>query len=167
MISCDNITIRAVNTDDIDTIYGWNNQSERGNFQEFNFTSKDSLKKQLQNGELFSENFQMLMIESPVGSPAGLVYLSFVRAGMVRLGIVISSTSRSSGIGKAVTLKITEYIFDNFPVVRIEADTDIDNIAAQKVLIQSGFTQEGVLKKYRFHHGRYRDFILFSKIRDL
>jgi len=166
MIIIDDIIIRAVRSDDIDTIYKWNSQAERGDFQEFTFSSMDNLTKQLQNGELFTETFQLLVVESPLGSPAGLVYLNFVRNGMARIGLVINSKARSLGIGKIVTKEICRYIFDNYPIARIEADTDIGNIAAQKVLELSGFEKEGILRKYRFHHGQYRDSVLFSMISD-
>ena len=41
----------------------------------------------------------------------------------------------------------------------------MDNIAAQKMLERCGFRAEGVLRKYRFHHGSYHDSYLYSYTR--
>lgn len=35
-----------------------------------------------------------------------------------------------------------KYIFENYPIVSIEADTDIENIIVQKVLEKVGFLKE-------------------------
>ena len=84
----------------------------------------------------------------------------------VRLGLVLDPKARGNHLGSRALMLCRDYLLDNFPVIRLEADTDIDNIAAQKVLERCGFCAEGVLRKYRFHHGSYHDSYLYSYIRE-
>ena len=48
---------------------------------------------------------------------------------------------------------------------RIEAETDVENIAEQRALERAGFTREGVLRHTQFRAGRWRDNIIYSVLR--
>jgi diamine N-acetyltransferase len=61
---------------------------------------------------------------------------------------------------------ILKHLFNNYPLARIEADTDVNNKAAQKVLKSAGFLQEGRLRNYRYHHGKFNDSYLYSITRE-
>jgi diamine N-acetyltransferase len=165
MIITDKFTIRAVNSGDLEAIYTMKSQATRGDFQEFNFESKDSLADKLKSGKMFSEHYQVFMVECGENKHIGTISASFVREGLVRLGIVLLPDSRNKGLGGMITREIVKYYFDNHPIIRIEADTDVKNIAAQKVLESAGFEKEGVLRKYRFHHGNWNDSALYSIIK--
>ena len=167
MIATDKYIIRAVETDDIESVFAMNSQAERGEFQEFAFESKDALSKRLYDGHMFNETFQTLMVESPEKAHIGLIYVNFLRPGLVRLGLVLKPDARHKGLGKDITRTITRYLFDNFDVIRIEADTDANNIAAQRVLESAGFMKEGLLRKYRYHHGCWNDSVLYSIIKQV
>lgn len=65
-------------------------------------------------------------------------------------------------MGSAVLQLVRDYLLENEPIVRMEAETDVENVAAQKMLERCGFHAEGVLGRYRFHHGRYHDCYLYS-----
>ena len=84
----------------------------------------------------------------------------------VGVGLVLDPGARGQHLGSRVLELTRDYLLDNYPVVRIEADTDVENVAAQKALERCGFSAEGVLRKYRFHHGRYHDSYLYSYLRD-
>ena len=84
---------------------------------------------------------------------------------MVRVGIQLDENCRGQRVGSRAFALLPDYLLENFPLVRLEADTDVDNIAAQKMLERCGFRAEGVLRKYRFHHGSYHDSYLYSYIR--
>ena len=43
---------------------------------------------------------------------------------------------------QSIMKQIVKYIFENYPIVSIEADTDIENIIVQKVLEKVGFLKE-------------------------
>ncbi len=50
--------------------------------------------------------------------------------------------------------------------VRIEAGTQPDNLAEQRALEKAGFQREGVLRAVEFRAGRWRDGVLYSRIRE-
>lgn len=164
MIIHDLICIRTIEERDLELLYKWNTPDFRGDFQECQLESLKRIQTDYEEDEFCSSEFQMMMIESE-GQPCGLLTLSFYREGLVKLGIVLASEKRRSGIGSKALSIITEYLFQNYPVVRIEADTDVENIASQKTLERAGFEKEGLLRKFRYHHGAYHDSFLYSKIR--
>jgi diamine N-acetyltransferase len=165
MITIDGITIRTIAAGDLPVLMSWNDPQYRGPFQEFRFESMTALEQAFAKDGFCSDQFQMLMIEAKPAAPVGLVYLNFTREGLVRIGLVLSEQNRGIGVGSAVTAAVVNHLFANYPLVRIEAETDAENIGAQRVLEKSGFTREGVLRKYRYHHGAYRDFVMYSIVR--
>jgi RimJ/RimL family protein N-acetyltransferase len=50
--------------------------------------------------------------------------------------------------------------------VRVQATTDLRNVASQKVLEKAGFTREGVVRKSIFLRGQWRDLLLYSILRE-
>ena len=160
-----NLQISPLEEQDMKTLAAWETQEFRGEFEEYQMASPENLRRQLNQDGLCSESFQMLMIRLDE-LPVGLLYLNFVRMGLVRLGLVLDPGARGQHLGSRVLELTRDYLLDNYPVVRIEADTDVENFAAQKALERCGFSAEGVLRKYRFHHGRYHDSYLYSYFRD-
>lgn len=166
MLVKDGLRIRGIERSDLATIMSWNNQESRGEFQEFHIRSMESLTMQYQKDAYNSENSKLFMIETTEGEKIGLVYLHFKREGLVNIGMGLCDTgSRNTGRGTLAASMIVEYLFANYPLARIEAETDIDNISAQRVLEKVGFAREGVLRNFRFHHGEWRDFVSYSILR--
>lgn len=165
MITEQTLCIRPLQREDLPTLAGWQTAAFRGLFQECRIESALMLQKQLEADGLCSEQFQMLLIEQEEMA-AGLLYLNFVREGLVRLGFVLDPSMRGHHLASRALLLCREYLMENFPVVRLEADTDVDNVAAQKVLERCGFRAEGILRSYRFHHGSYHDSYLYSFVRE-
>lgn len=164
MIKQENFCIRTVEEKDLIQIHKSNCQVMRGDFQEFQFSSLRELEKEFEKDGFCNDTFQMLIIEEKE-KIRGLLYLNFYRQGIVNIGLVLLPEFCNLGNGKLIVQLMVKYIFYNYPIVRIEADTDIDNKQAQRVLEQNGFEKEGILKKYRYHHGSYRDSLLFSLVR--
>ncbi len=48
---------------------------------------------------------------------------------------------------------------------RIEASTDVENLAEQKALGKAGFTREGVLRGAQFRLGTWHDMVQYSRLR--
>lgn len=160
----ENLTIRPVEERDLAFLQLAQTQGMRGSFQEAQMESMARLRSQWEKDGMLGEQFQMLMVELE-GQPVGFVTAFFVREGMVRVGIQLDENCRGQRVGSRAFSLLRDYLLENFPLVRLEADTDVDNIAAQKMLERCGFRAEGVLRKYRFHHGSYHDSYLYSYIR--
>lgn len=162
MLEANDIRIRCLEETDLDFVYSCASPKVRGDYQDFRFTSWQSLIRAYEEDGLWSnEEGGVLLIESR-NEAVGLAQITFVRTGLARVGMVLLSESRNKGIGTSVLGMLRDYIMDNYPVARIEADTDPDNLPAQHILDTNGFVFEGTLHCYRYHHGYYHDSYLYS-----
>lgn len=163
MLASENVLIRTIEREDLPTIKDWYSPVIRGEFMDFHFKSMENLLTQFQKDGFNSHTTKMLLITTREGEPLGLFALYFLREGLVNIGLgLCNDQARNSGYGTEATEMIVEYLFANYPLARIEAETDVDNLAAHKVLTNVGFTREGLLRSYRYHHGRWRDFVMYS-----
>ena len=80
------------------------------------------------------------------------------------LGIVLAPEHRGKGWALKPKL-ITEYLFSVYPVMRVEASTEITNTAELKALEKAGLTREGVLCEAQWRGGAWHDLVVFSKLR--
>ncbi len=105
------------------------------------------------------------------GSLAGVVSWHYVHWGPTRasrcpmIGIWLRPTARGRGIGRAAQRAIAELFFAHTAVNRVEAHTDVDNIAEQRALEAAGFTREGLIRGAQWRDGAYRDGYLYSVLR--
>ncbi|GIH18392.1 GNAT family N-acetyltransferase [Rugosimonospora africana] len=81
------------------------------------------------------------------------------------LGIVLAPDARGHGHGTRAQRLLVEYLFAHTPVNRVEAATEVANVAEQRSLERAGFTREGVLRGYGFRDGQWRDAVLYSVLR--
>jgi RimJ/RimL family protein N-acetyltransferase len=66
---------------------------------------------------------------------------------------------------EAVSIML-DYLFLSMDTMRIQATTDVRNLASQKVLEKAGFKKEGTLRKTWFVRGVWTDDYLYSIIRE-
>lgn len=91
------------------------------------------------------------------GSPPGACW---------RIGCTLLPEHRGRGVGTQAHRRLVEYLLATTPAVRIEADTDVDNLAERVCLEKVGFELEGVLRKVGFRAGAWRDVARYSLLRD-
>lgn len=108
-----------------------------------------------------------LMVDAD-GTTAGFVIwrsVVHVRERCWNIGISLLPEHRRRGIGARAQRDLTEYLLRHTPVQRIEAGTQVDNIAEQRALERAGFTREGVVRGIQFNSGIWRDGVLYSRLR--
>jgi aminoglycoside 6'-N-acetyltransferase len=81
------------------------------------------------------------------------------------IGISLLPEYRGRGAGPAAQSLLVDYLFDTTPTPRIEAWTDVENIAEQRALEKAGFVREGVLRSAQFRTGGWRDVAIYSVLR--
>lgn len=81
------------------------------------------------------------------------------------IGIALMPAARGRGAGTRAQRLLVEYLFAHTTAHRIQAETDVDNLAEQRALEKAGFTREGVMRGYSFLGGRYHDEVLYSVLR--
>ena len=155
MIAKGELVLAPVQQQDLVFLMQSGTQEWRGEYQAAQMTSLMQLEQELWPLVVFLEE-----------QPVGVVSVHFVREGLVRLEIQLAGSCQGRGLGSTVLRLVRDYLLENEPVVRLEAETDVENVAAQKMLERCGFHAEGVLGRYRFHHGRYHDCYLYSYLKD-
>ncbi|MFH8382622.1 GNAT family N-acetyltransferase [Kitasatospora sp. NPDC018058] len=81
------------------------------------------------------------------------------------IGIQLAPQARGRGIGTQAQRLLVDYLFTHTPVMRVEADTDLGNLAEQRALEKIGFTREGVQRSVTFRAGEWRDAVMYGLLR--
>lgn len=82
------------------------------------------------------------------------------------LGYAMDKDYVGKGYMKEAVGLVSDYIFNEMELHRIEASTLTDNIKSQAVLKANGFKELGVNKDYLYINGEWRDHITFYKINE-
>lgn len=166
------IILRPVNRSDLPLLETWHNNFEvNGEFNFFGFTGTHDLEKGFEKSGLLDDRQGMLLVVDPKDEPIGSVSYRSVMYGpndasrAFSIGIHLVPEWRGQGLGAQAQALLTEYLFDTYSVQRVEAETDIDNIAEQKALEKAGFTREGVLRQAQWRAGQWHNLIKYSKLR--
>jgi RimJ/RimL family protein N-acetyltransferase len=120
-----------------------------------------------ENNLLTSEGGQLMVLSD--GHRAGFVAWRKIDAWGSgfhwSLGAQLLPEARGRGIGTAAQRLLVTYLFTHTPVLRLEADTESDNVAEQRVLEKCGFTREGVMRGVLFRGGLWRDVARYGVLR--
>ena len=74
--------------------------------------------------------------------------------------------ARGRGIGTAAQRLLAEHLFATTSVHRVEAGTDVTNVAEQRALEKAGFTREGVLRGAQYRaDGSHHDLVSYAVLR--
>ena len=136
----------------------------------FRHISAGALHRHFAEG-MISEEAGTLAVEAADGALAGTVSWFTVQHGptaacrALNVGISLLPGQRGRGYGAAAQRALAEYLFATTLVERIEAETDVENVAEQRALERAGFTREGVLRHAQFHLGHWRDTVIYSVLR--
>jgi RimJ/RimL family protein N-acetyltransferase len=120
---------------------------------------------------MISEEAGTLAVEAADGALAGTVSWFTVKHGptaacrALNIGISLLPGHRGRGYGAAAQRALAEYLFATTLAERIEAETDVENVAEQRALERAGFTREGVLRHTQLRAGHWRDNVIYSILR--
>ncbi len=122
-----------------------------------------------QDGWIGRDSAQLAVVR-PDGTLAGIVSWRTVIAGgpeggCLEIGALLFPEHRGQGLGTAAQGLLVEYLFATTLANRLQAVTDVENLAEQRVLERIGFRREGVLRGLAFISGRWRDGVLYARLR--
>ena len=168
------VRLRDVTLDDADLLDGWNaDPAAAGEFNDFGGEPKAIDREALARGPLRNERNGQLIVERVAdGKPIGIVGWHAVGYGpnpesaAWNVGIALIPEARGQGHGTDAQVLLAAYLFENTGVNRIEAETDVDNIAEQRSLEKAGFVREGTLRGAQFRAGAFHDLVTYSILRD-
>jgi RimJ/RimL family protein N-acetyltransferase len=81
------------------------------------------------------------------------------------IGISLLLPARGRGVGTVAQRLLVERLFATTELDRIEAGTDVDNLAEQRALEKAGFRREGVLRGAQLRGRVRRDVAAYGIIR--
>jgi RimJ/RimL family protein N-acetyltransferase len=169
------IRLRDVTLADADLLEAWAAVPEtRGDFNDFGLPPVDGreLRDALERGPLQNErNGEMLVVLVAGGTPIGTVGWHEVHYGpgpgsrAWNIGIALIPEFRGQGYGATAQRLLADYLFETTDANRVEAQTDVDNLAEQRALEKAGFTREGVARGAQFRASEFHDLITFARLR--
>jgi len=115
-------------------------------------------------------DYSVLTAALPDGTFTGFVCWWPIRTGgpaesCFEIGIVLFPDYRGKGVGSAAQRLLAAYLFATTLTNRLQALTDVDNIAEQRALHRAGFVREGTMRGAAFCTGQWRDLALFARLR--
>lgn len=81
------------------------------------------------------------------------------------IGISLVPEARGRGIGSAAQRLLADHLFATTDVARVQASTDVDNVAEQRALERAGFVREGVLRQAQARADGRHDLAIYSRLR--
>jgi [ribosomal protein S5]-alanine N-acetyltransferase len=97
---------------------------------------------------------------------AGWVTWRSILFGNCEIGIALFPEFRGRGIGTAAQQLLVDHLFSTTTAHRLQAGTEVGNIAEQRALERVGFRREGVLRGVAFRAGKWRDGVMYGLLRE-
>jgi RimJ/RimL family protein N-acetyltransferase len=158
-----NVNLRIVEEEDLPLLAEWTaNSAFLGEYVAFWQKSKAEWQKKYESPSAEEKWFS---IEKKDGTKVGFMEY-FTIDNLLEIAYFLAPNERGKGYCTEAIQLIVDYLFLSKEIVRIQAQTDVRNVASQKVLEKSGFTKEGIIRKREFVRGEWRDRCLYSILRD-
>lgn len=157
------ISLRKLTSADLDHFYLWASDLEVTKTMAWDaYQSKEEAKYFLKNHVDHHPCFYAICLDNiPIGSIT-LNQGQVANTCRAELGYVLAKSYWSKGITTIAVKKMLTRGFQELSICRIEALVHPQNLASQKVLINSGMHLEGYLKKYLYFKGIIQDRLLYS-----
>ena len=173
MIYGEKVYLRPFTRADLALFDGWaNDPAHNGEFNSFGLVRSNALEAGFNQGGLLDSRQGMLVVAVKGDDTiAGDVSYHQVRYGpnegsiAYNMGITITPEHRGKGYGAEAQRLLAGYLLATYPVMRVEASTDVANIVEQRALEKAGFTREGIARKAQWRAGQWHDLVVYSKLR--
>lgn len=167
------VSLRDVGLDDADLLESWAaDAAVRGSFNDFGMPPSPVDRNALAKGPFRSERNGELLVERITdGCPIGSIswhmerYGPNERSAAWNIGISLIPEARGHGYGTEAQRLLADYLFATTPVDRVEASTDVENLAEQRSLEKGGFIREAVLRGVQFRAGERHDLVNYARLR--
>lgn len=142
-----------------------------GDFQWFGFTSATHLRARLAEDGFLSPDGGMLAIlldDRHVGRVEWFAR-SWGRpatSSCWEIAIGVGAEHRGRGIGSAAQDLLARYLFEHTRAERVQASTDVENLAERRALTKAGFREEGIARRAQWRAGAWHDMVLYSRLRE-
>ena len=163
------MTLRPVREDELDVLEKLTMEpGSTGEFAWFGWSDALRWRREWAETRLASPAGGALMVAR---GPQTLGFVTFRRrlataaAYYWEIGIAMLPEARGHGYGTQAQRLLTRYLFAHTTAHRIEAATEVENLAEQRALEKAGFSREGVTRGTGWRDGAWRDGVIYSLLR--
>jgi [ribosomal protein S5]-alanine N-acetyltransferase len=166
------IRLRPIEEADLDTLRRFDTDpSSRGPFLPSGFRSPRARRRRWEEDGWLGDDSAQLAVVLPDDTLAGIVSWGSIKTGgpdlgCLEIGILLFPEHRGQGLGTAAQRLLVQHLFATTLANRVQAITDVENIAEQKALERVGFRREGVMRGLAFDGGSWHDAVLYARLRD-
>jgi len=172
MIQGEKLRLRVVTSADLALLASWKNDPGfYSEYDDFGLRGAGTLEKRFAESGLLDSHYGVLLVVASNDEVIGRVDYHQVKYGpnegstAYNIGIVIAAEHRGKGYGAEAQRLLAAYLFDTYPVARVEASTDCENMPEQHALEEAGFVREGLLRQAQWRVGGWHDLVIYSKVR--
>ena len=168
------VRLRPARLEEADLLDAWAASPKvRGEFNDFGEPRGTSYREMLAKGPLLDDNRGELVVELIADAqPIGTIGWHAVWHGPSlgsrawNFGISLIPEARGHGYGVEAQRLIAGHLFATTNANRVEASTDVDNLAEQGALEKAGYRREGIQRGSQFRAGSHHDLIVYARLRD-
>jgi [ribosomal protein S5]-alanine N-acetyltransferase len=167
----DDVILRPIEEADVDDLCRYVTDPEAaGEFEWVGFRDPKALRRRWEKDGWLGEEHGRLAVASG-GEFAGDVSYrdrsqAVAKRSVYEVGIALLPQHRGHGVGTVAQRLLVDYLFDTTPAHRLQAFTEVENVAEQRSLEKVGFEREGVLRRSVYRSGSWRDTVLYALLRD-
>jgi RimJ/RimL family protein N-acetyltransferase len=165
------VRLRPVTSEDVELLALWRSSTFYiGTFNDFGVMTRPAVDQVINENQPIGESGGTLIVEL-AEIPIGTVSWRQVRYGpnpesfAWNIGIALIPEARGQGFGTQAQRKLAEHLFATTSANRVEASTDVDNLAEQHALEKAGFSRDGVLRGAQYRAGAWHDLAVYSVVR--
>jgi [ribosomal protein S5]-alanine N-acetyltransferase len=165
------VRLRPIEEADLDALRRFDTDpSSRGPYLTSGFRSPRARRRRWEEDGWLGDESGQLAVTLPEETLAGIVSWRSIstggpEVGCLEIGALLFPEHRGQGHGTAAQRLLVEYLFATTLANRLQAITNVDNIAEQKALERIGFRREGIMRGLAFDGGRWHDAVLYARLR--
>ena len=165
------IQLRAVEPEDLDRLYAWENNPQLwavGNTR--NPYSRFVLKQYIANSDkdiYESHQLRLMMVSIAIGETVGTVDLfDFdMHNSRIALGLFVDSAYQGKGYAKAALQLVEDYVFNFLKINQLYCHISENNTASRAMFEKEGYETNAVLKNWLKTPDGFENIIVFQRFR--
>src|SRR5947209_1401381 len=141
MIQGEKLRLRVVTSADLALLASWKNDPGfYSEYDDFGLRGAGTLEKRFAESGLLDSHYGVLLVVASNDEVIGRVDYHQVKYGPnegsrgYNIGIVIALTQRGKAYGSEAQKLLAAYLFSAYPIARVEALTDCENVPEQRAL---------------------------------
>lgn len=158
-----NVNLRTFDLEDLEFVWRWGNDLEfMGPFEpveQFSRLEAESWLREMPKDE------HWFIIETKEGEKVGQM-VAKPEGPHYGIGYRVIPSARGKGSCAEAVKILVDFLFLSKNLVRVQAQTNPENVASQKVLEGAGFVREGLIRKAIYARGAWLDGIQYGILRE-